>query len=327
MFDSPDAQFALTATRRAALLVRLIQQELISPAMEKQDRSPVTVADYASQAVVAELLRKVLPGDVLVAEEDAATLRTAAEQENLNKVTDFVQRVIPGTTAADVCDLIDLGGGEPGERFWVLDPIDGTKGFLRGEQYAVALALIEDGQVQLGVLGCPNLTRGHQQEQGGPGSLLIAVREEGAWLASLEGDDFTPLSISELDETAGARILRSVESGHTNADQVGQLAEVLGTTAPPVRMDSQAKYGVLAAGEAELLVRLLSPSRPDYRERIWDQAAGAIIVTEAGGRVTDLDGLPLDFTHGRGLERNRGVVATNGYLHDAVLEALARIGA
>jgi 3'(2'), 5'-bisphosphate nucleotidase len=92
-------------------------------------------------------------------------------------------------------------------------------------------------------------------------------------------------------------------------------------------MDSQAKYAVLAAGVGDILVRLISPSRPDYRERIWDQAAGMIVVTEAGGRVTDLDGRPLDFSHGRTLAKNRGILATNGHLHDVVLAGLREIRA
>jgi len=92
-------------------------------------------------------------------------------------------------------------------------------------------------------------------------------------------------------------------------------------------MDSQAKYAVLAAGAGELLFRLLSAAKPDYRERIWDQAAGSIVVEEAGGKVTDLDGKTLDFSRGRTLAANRGVVASNGLLHDAALAALAQVGA
>jgi 3'(2'), 5'-bisphosphate nucleotidase len=67
---------------------------------------------------------------------------------------------------------------------------------------------------------------------------------------------------------------------------------------------------------------LLSPQRPDYRERIWDQAAGSILVEEAGGRVTDLDGKSLDFSWGRTLAANRGVLATNGVAHEIVLAGL-----
>jgi 3'(2'), 5'-bisphosphate nucleotidase len=110
-------------------------------------------------------------------------------------------------------------------------------------------------------------------------------------------------------------------------DEIGQLAAKLGVTAPAVGMDSQAKYAVLAAGEGEVLLRLLSPSRPDYREKIWDQAAGSVVIEEAGGRITDLDGQPLDFSHGRTLARNRGILATNGVLHDAFLDGLRAVNA
>jgi len=75
------------------------------------------------------------------------------------------------------------------------------------------------------------------------------------------------------------------------------------------------------------MLRLLSPAQPNYREKIWDQAAGALVVTEAGGLVTDLDGKPLDFTAGRNLVNNRGVLASNRLLHPAALQALREIKA
>jgi 3'(2'), 5'-bisphosphate nucleotidase len=89
-------------------------------------------------------------------------------------------------------------------------------------------------------------------------------------------------------------------------------------------MDSQAKYAVVARGEAEIYLRL--PTRSDYREKIWDHAAGALIVEEAGGVVTDINGRPLEFNHGRELAANRGVIVTNGRLHHAVIEAVRALG-
>ena len=128
-----------------------------------------------------------------------------------------------------------------------------------------------------------------------------------------------------MHDPSGARLLRSVEKSHTDTDGIGELATELGIMAEPVPMDSQAKYAVLAAGGGEILLRLLSPSRPDYREKIWDQAAGSIVIEEAGGRVSDLDGKDLDFSQGRTLAGNRGVLATNGLLHDKVLNGLRAI--
>ncbi|HEX9616582.1 MAG TPA: inositol monophosphatase family protein, partial [Anaerolineales bacterium] len=204
-----------------------------------------------------------------------------------------------------------------------------TKGFLRGDQYAIALALIVAGRVQISVLACPNLVEGYRPQAGGEGSLLVAVRGEGAWTASLldETEPFSRVTVSERGRAAQARLLRSFESGHTNVSQVDLFAEALGVQAEPVRMDSQAKYAVLAAGHGEIYLRLLSPKQPDYREKIWDQAAGSLIVEEAGGLVTDLQGRPLDFSKGRTLADNRGVLATNGRLHTAALQGLQAIQA
>ena len=141
-----------------------------------------------------------------------------------------------------------------------------------------------------------------------------------------EPGSFAPLHVSEVDDPPWARILRSFESGHTNVSQIDEFALSLGVQVEPVRMDSQAKYALLAAGEGELILRLLSPSRPDYREKVWDQAAGSLILEQAGGRITDLDGKALDFTKGRRLEDNRGVLASNGLLHETALRALKEIG-
>ncbi len=327
-FSSAEARFAVEAAQKAALLVRRIQRDLAAEALTKNDRSPVTVADFAAQAVVAAMLADAFPKEPLVAEEAAAALRSPDHAEVAAKVVSYVQTVFPQADADTVLAWIDRGTAEAQGRFWVLDPIDGTKGFLRGDQYAVALALVEDGQVMLGALACPNLRAAREPAKGGEGTLALAVRGQGARWAALEAPaTWQALRVSDERDPARARLLRSFESGHTNAGQIEAVAQALGTAAEPVRMDSQAKYAVLAAGGAEVYLRLLSPSKPDYREKIWDQAAGALIVEEAGGKVTDLDGKPLDFSTGRRLIANRGVLATNGHLHAAVLDALRAVGA
>lgn len=327
MFDLPEAQFAIAAAREASLLARRIQSEMVSGALTKGDKSPVTVADFAVQALIARRLAEQLPGAALIGEEQADALRLEEGIATLDQVTTFVRTAVLDATPEEVCGLIDRGSGEPPKSFWTLDPIDGTKGFLRGEQYAIALAFIRNGRVELGVLGCPELT-GARSDVGGTGSIVAAAREIGTWQQPLSGDDqWQRLAVSKNTQPSAARILRSVEKAHTNVDEISQLAAKLGVMASPVSMDSQAKYAVLAAGEGDVLLRLISSSRPDYRERIWDQAAGSIVVEEAGGRVTDLDGKPLDFSHGRTLAKNRGILATNGLLHDAVLARLRAIGA
>jgi len=327
-FDSPEIVCAVAAVREAALLARAVQQELVTPALVKDDRSPVTVGDFAVQAVIARRLAEQLPGVTLIGEESAAALQLEEGVETLDQVTQFVRRIVPDATPEEVCGLIDRGSGDPPAEFWTLDPIDGTKGFLRRDQYAVALGKIENGTVTIGVLGCPELVDGSTPAAGGAGSLLLAVRGEGTWCQSLIGSgEWKRLHVSDRRDIAQARVLRSVEKAHTNVDEIGRLAEHLGITAPPVPLDSQAKYAVLAAGAGDVLLRLISPKAPNYKEKIWDQAAGSLVITEAGGHITDLDGKELDFSHGRELETNRGILATNGPLHDALLAGVRAIGA
>lgn len=329
MFEAlkSEAEFAVQAVETAARLCRRIQAEMVTDALSKADRSPVTVADFASQAIVAQMFIETYPQEVLVGEEDSASLQQPDTAETRSAVTAFVKSIHPEATEDLVCSWIDFGAQQPSQRFWTLDPIDGTKGFLRGDQYVVALALIEDGQVVIGALGCPNLNADLVPEIGGLGSVVVAVRGQGAYARSTEGEDFKRLQVSQLDDPSQARILRSYESSHTDQDKMTELADILGVQVAPVRLDSQAKYAVLAAGNGDLLFRLLSPKMPQYTEYIWDQAAGSLIVEEAGGKVSDLRGDPLDFSQGRRLEKNIGVLVSNGHLHQAGLDALQSVGA
>jgi 3'(2'), 5'-bisphosphate nucleotidase len=312
-----ELQVAVAAVRGACLVCQRVQADLVTAGtLEKKDKSPVTVADFASQAVVCAALGEAFAGVPVVGEEDSRELRGEAAAGLRGQV---VRQA--GMGEAQTLAAIDHGGFDPAadgaaERFWTLDPIDGTKGFLRGQQYAVALALIEHGRVVLGVLGCPNLDGG---------LLMAAVRGGGTRRLPLEAakDDWPKVRVDDVDEAAAARFCESVESGHSDQDASVRIAERLGITAEPYRIDSQCKYAAVARGDASIYLRL--PTRPGYREKIWDHAAGAIVVEEAGGRVTDVRGRPLDFTLGRQLEANRGIVATNGKIHDAVVGVVSDV--
>ena len=315
--DNRETKFVIGAARESLQLARRVREQMVTPALSKNDRSPVTVGDYAVQAVVSRALEAAFPEDSLVAEEDSQQLRDPAHADILSRVTEFVSGVVGETSAEEVCHWIDHGNGEPGDRFWALDPIDGTKGFLRGDQYALALGLVVEGRCQIGLLGCPNLDGGR---------LFIAARGQGSWVTALDSEQgFEQLRVSSQQDPSLAKVLSSFESGHTNSGQMDDLIADLGSSAELIRMDSQAKHAVLAAGEADLLLRLLSPTQPHYREKIWDQVAGALIIGEAGGRVTDLEGRDLDFSAGKTLQRNRGLLASNGQLHEAALNVITAI--
>lgn len=311
----------ISAVEHAARVCRAVQSQVTPEVLEKKDRSPVTIADYASQAVVCRALAAEFPDDPVVGEEDAAALRSAEQRPFLERVLEELQGVDIAAPADDVLHWIDHGGHDAFcDRFWTLDPIDGTKGFLRGEQYAISLALIVGGEIQVAVLCCPNLPSGN----GAAGCTFCAVRGGGATVRPLHSPSSASIHVTATSESSAARFCESVESGHSSHGRAARTAELLGISADPVRLDSQAKYAVVARGEADIYLRL--PTRADYREKIWDHAGGVLVVQEAGGRVTDVDGRDLDFTHGRALEQNRGVVVTNGLLHDQVIAALLEAG-
>ena len=321
--NSPELEFACHAVRVAAALSQQIQAELGFLELTKDDQSPVTVADFAGQAVIAHLLEKAFPQDVLVGEESVQALCEEKDQKVLRKVTEYVSRVLEHADSKTVCDWIERGSGKPGKRFWTVDPIDGTKGFLRGDQYAVALALIEGGHVRLGVLGCPHLNARGEAVAAGEGGLFAAVRGQGAWSMALKtGQDWTRLRVSNLAAPDDLRILRSVEPSHAKIGLTQAFRKNHGIRPDPRPMDSQAKYAVLAAGHAEVFFYLLPSGRPEYRMKIWDVAPGAILVEEAGGRTSDLEGKPLDFGAGASMARNPGLLISNGAAHDFVLDAL-----
>ena len=319
-----EREIALEAVTEAAALCQAVRTEMVDVgALEKGDRSPVTAADFGAQALVCRRLKAAFPQDPIVGEEDAAVLRTPENEEKLSRVVEYVRRFQPQATPDTVCGWIDAGNGSVAHRFWTLDPVDGTKGFLRDDQYAIALALIEGGQVQLGALACPALPLSLDEPGSPVGTLFVAVRGEGAEMTHMAGAaDFAPIRVAQAGDEARWRFVESVEASHGNPALQEAVAQAVGVTRPPLKLDSQTKYGAVARGDAVLYLRLPSPKSPGYHEKIWDHAAGALLVEEAGGRVTDMTGRSLDLASGHRMTENRGVVVSNGALHPEVIAAL-----
>lgn len=316
-----ERKVAIHAVLKASALCQATFKMLVNQTLVKPDLSPVTVADFGVQAIVNDILHKAFPDDPIVGEEDSSDL---LENDMLDrKVVELVQSSYDSQMAmTQVHKAIDRGQykGGPKGRFWTIDPIDGTKGFLRGEQYAVCLALVEDGRVQLGVLGCPNLLQDIHQAESQRGSLFIAVRGQGSFertlLVPIERQISMKLGVKLQDH----EFCESVEAAHSKQDTAAKIAAHLNITKPSIRMDSQCKYGVLARGDAGIYLRL--PTNANYEEKIWDHAGGSLLVEEAGGKVSDMHGKPLDFSIGRTLSSNQGVIASSADIHEQVLKAV-----
>lgn len=323
---------ALHAVRAAAGLAAHVQRSLHATAgtAVKADASPVTIGDYAAQAIVCMLLRGALPADEfqIMAEEDAATLM---EGDLAAHVVDAVNQCLartpslsshPPLTLASLVDVLNHGRVDPAalpDRYWVLDPIDGTKGFLRpGGQWAVGLALCVAGQPQFAAVACPAM-RG--AVEGEVGCLLHATRGGGVHMQRLqEGSEDVRVTMRVPRDVTHLQLCEGRESGASNFAESTALRGALGMTPDPVRIDSMCKYAMLARGDGDLYVRF-----PRGIENVWDHMPGALLVTEAGGVITDFKGHPLDFTTGTKLIRHAGIIACHPSVHGAVLAAVQRV--
>ncbi|KAI9339643.1 3',5'-bisphosphate nucleotidase [Obelidium mucronatum] len=322
VYLASETQVAVEAVLKASSLCQSVFKALVTEeTVTKKDKSPVTVADFGAQAIVNALLSRSFPDDPIVGEEDSKDLH--ADHVLRDRVLALVNGVHDqAMTADEMTKFIDLGNyaGGPQGRFWTLDPIDGTKGFLRGEQFAVCLALVVDGKVELGVVGCPNLPVDMEKPDGERGCLFIATRGNGAVTRSFSSDVTTKIKTVKVKTAEETVFCESVEAGHSSQSEAAQIAQLLKITGESVRMDSQCKYGIVARGDAGIYLRL--PVSDTYEEKIWDHAGGMLIVEEAGGVVTDIDGKPLDFSVGRTLKNNKGVVAAGKAIHAEVLDAV-----
>ncbi|MCJ1412110.1 hypothetical protein MMC19_006202 [Ptychographa xylographoides] len=352
MSYAKELRVASLAVQRATILTQKVFREKVKGTVSKDDKSPVTIGDFGAQALIIQAIKHNFPQDEIVGEEEASALREKPDlTQEIWKLVKEARLSSAGTeseaekelggplkSSDAMLDAIDAGnsaGGSKG-RIWALDPIDGTKGFLRGGQYAVCLALIVDGEVKVGVLGCPNLPvddkaplsadvsdTGAEKHQ--RGVLFAAVIGQGATSQPLGTEDLLPLRSIHMKTPAikDASFCESVEAGHSSHGDQAKIAEKLGITRSSVRMDSQAKYGSVARGAGDLYLRL--PVSATYVEKIWDHAAGALIVAEAGGIVTDAHGNDLDFGQGRTLAKNKGIVVAPKTLYPEVIEVVKSI--
>jgi 3'(2'), 5'-bisphosphate nucleotidase len=205
--DSPFArelQTAIAAIQLSASLSQTVLSAEDKGVIEKDDLSPVTVADFAIQALLTCTIHKAFPHDAFVGEEQAGELRS--NPVLLERVWGLLQRADSGyadvhcsvpATREEMCDMIDWSGlGAPGrgatDRVWVFDPIDGTKAFIRGEMYAINVALLVGDKQVLGVVGCPRLSM-HAEgpvtdrtlDPAGLGCVLFAVKGHGTYIRHL----------------------------------------------------------------------------------------------------------------------------------------------
>ncbi|HZM63973.1 MAG TPA: inositol monophosphatase family protein [Candidatus Saccharimonadales bacterium] len=283
--------------------------------------TPVTVADFGAQVLINAGICDRFPDDEVIAEETSTMLRPYLDNEyegsTLETITEHVGR-FRAATPVEVLNWIDVGDSKGGlGRHWSVDPIDGTKGYLLDEQYAVSLGLFENGEVLTGVLGCPNYPHDIANPDGDKGVLFIA--ERGLGMQAVDLKDPTRHIAPATPPVPRIVQRREIKLNDTTFNR--HVAAELGLNQEALNMDSQAKYGAVALGAAQVYLRF----KPNKHEHIWDHVPGIIIAQEGGATVTDVYGKRLDLTAGRDLVRNQGILVSKGIDHAAAVAGLQRV--
>jgi 3'(2'), 5'-bisphosphate nucleotidase len=231
------------------------------------DREPVTQADRIANDLIVQALRREFPDDGILAEESIDT------EHRLDK-----------------------------KRAWMVDPLDGTNGFIDGNgDFAVQIGLAENGECVLGVVYQPLSDL-----------LYRAVRRQGAWVER-PGCEPERAHVSANKELATMRLAASRSHRSPRMDQV---VRAFGVQQEVRRGSGGIKVGMIVEQQCDLYVHLSS------RTKQWDTCAPEVILTEAGGRLTDLFGEPLGYNL-RDVQNRNGIAASNGAAHERIIEALA----
>lgn len=361
---APELKAAIAAVQAASTLSALVLSDsqkstTTAPSAEdlgtvaKDDLSPVTIADFAIQALLTATLHAAFPSDRFVGEESADALRASpALQARVWGALQAIQpleNVVFPQSQDHMCELLDWCGlGEPAGagRVWVFDPIDGTENFVQGLVYAVNVALLVDGEQALSVVACPNMAadvaypagndslvvpaagggREGDEGEGGGGCILLGVRGHGAWVRELRGGEEVVVARRIPAHAAGmveAAEMRSVSALNTSGSRAvhAEVASRLGVEFPgSVLLPWVIRWVLLALGVGNATWWV-------YTERsrlakIWDHAGAMLLFEEVGGKVTDVDGAPINWVAGRKMVKNYGIVAAPAQLHAKVLQTV-----
>jgi 3'(2'), 5'-bisphosphate nucleotidase len=263
-----ELETALDAARLAGQELQRLYVEF--KALAHAPASISTDADRASQEIILQRIRRDFPDDALCAEEETPTL---------------------------------AGAARTGSRVWIVDPIDGTRGFvMKNGEFSVMIGFVDQGQIAVGVVLEPALDR-----------VTFAARGAGCWWQ--EGDGAArPSRVSSANTLATAVLVQS----HSKPGKRSPWLEALKPDRVIETYSAGVKLALVARGEADLYLNTYS----EFHD--WDICAGHILLEEAGGRATGLKGEPLRYGSPGAWQRH-GLLGSNGHVHDEAVKAIAAI--
>lgn len=297
---SKEVTLAINLVKKAAEITEWFRNKGFNSFL-KADQSPVTLADFASQIYIVSELKNHFSDDQIIAEEENVSFFGKKAENSVTQCFDElnIERI------NKVKDYIEYRG-KSSERQWTVDPIDGTIGFQKGLFYSIGIGLMVNSIPKVCAIAAPNY----------PGkSLAIFSAEQGHGThVSYNNNNFIPTKISQINKLKDFRLCHSL---HYDKPWILKFARNIGITSF-IQVDSMVKFAMVADGTADLYIKPINLER----SFTWDFLPGDLIVREAGGKVTDLDGTPLRYKEDKCIFTKPGIISSNSLLHKEILRQI-----
>ncbi|MBN1803151.1 MAG: hypothetical protein JW891_16695 [Candidatus Lokiarchaeota archaeon] len=267
---------------------------------EKSDKTPVTLADIATQAYIINSLRMEFPEDNIIAEEEGTILDSKAEGLIVKCYREL------GLEITNLKEIVNYRGSSS-NRQWTIDPIDGTQGFVEGLSYAIGIGFMIDSIPSACAISVPSYEKNAL-------ALFFAEKGRGAHASYGEGD-FTKITVTRKSDLKELVLCQSL---HYDQPWVSEFAQKIGIQ-NSIKIDSMLKFCKVAEGSADLYIKPIDLEHSFS----WDYMPGILIVEEAGGKVTDTQNQPIWVDNEHIRWTSPGIVASNGVIHENIMRELS----
>ncbi|MFW9989850.1 MAG: inositol monophosphatase family protein [Candidatus Odinarchaeota archaeon] len=297
-----ELKFAIDMVRNAALITQWFRKKGVqSLSFKKDDQSPVTIADFASQLYLVSQIREFFQDDQIIAEEENTEFIDLKAENMIKQCFEEI----------DIDKIDNYKGnikykGKSSERQWTIDPIDGTMGYQKGLYYAIGLGFMINSIPKVCAIAVPDYNNY-------PLAIFAAEEGQGSRI-SYNNKNFNPIRVNQNENINNIRLCHSL---HYDQPWVLDFAKKIGIK-NYIQIDSMAKFCMVADGTADLYIKPLDPNKSFS----WDFMPGDLLVREAGGRVTDLNGERLKFSERKCLWTKPGIIASNGIFQKKILELI-----
>ena len=269
---------------------------------QKEDDSPVTIADYATQIYIINKILEQFPEDQIIAEEDDNSFIDNKAKRSINscyKALNIGENI-------NIEKTLMIKDKKKTSRQWTVDPIDGTKGFQKGLSYAIGVGFMKKSDPKICAIAVPNYKKFGNTS-------FFAEKDKGSKFAT-NISEFKPIKVSHQSQLKQAKLCHSLHYDEPWVMDFAKRAEITNF----IQIDSMTKFCMIADGTADLYVKPMNKSR----SFAWDFLPGILLVQEAGGTVSDLRGNKIEFNNDKCIVSTPGLIASNSIIHNDIIAKL-----